>query len=417
MLGVSYRDVPIRRLADLEGRADEVWATLGDMVKRRQGPHGALVLSTCNRFEVYVDGDVAVARRLLTPLLGDVLTVVEGEEAIRHLFSVASGLDSMVAGENEIAGQVRDALRRAQGSGLGTATLTRIFERALSASRRVRGLGRPVGAGRSVASVGLDLVVERHGSLDGSIVLLIGTGSLARSVVNAVFDLGADAIGVFSPSGRRLAFEPVNDDDPNTFVVTPGNLESVIRQANVVIGCSGRGGRPISSELIALARSERGILPILDLAVSSDFDPEVSTLEFVDFIDLESIRRRESALESDPLRGAQRMIDDAVEEFVGDLRARRASSTIASVRRSIDRMIDEEVRRVEKRLGPAAADEVRRSLRKLANSILHEPIVRLKDGARSRDDEAFHRAMDELNWLANVEIGRTLVEQVSDGDH
>src|SRR6478736_6472939 len=209
----SHRNRDLALLEQLSVGADAV----GAAVVASPVISGAVVLPTCNRYEVYVDAvDAASAREALvrtiaagSPLspaeIDDALETFEGDEAVRHLLSVATGLESMVIGEREISGQVRRAHAEARAAAHLSPQLDRLFQSALRTSRVVAsstGLGT---SGRSVVSVALDLADATVG-WSGARVVVIGTGALADAAIGAMQGRGAVVAGVFSPSGRAAEF-------------------------------------------------------------------------------------------------------------------------------------------------------------------------------------------------------------------
>jgi len=173
---------------------------LGPQIAGCPGVRGVMVLATCNRFEVYLDADTR-ALGALQAHRGP-LELLRGESAARHLFAVTAGLESVVVGEPEIAGQVRRALNHAESSGCATPVLQRVFSDALATRRTVRertGLGS---ARPSLIRLALDLASHRITDWAGARVLLVGTGRYATSCLEALRDRGVTTISVWSPSGR-----------------------------------------------------------------------------------------------------------------------------------------------------------------------------------------------------------------------
>ena len=230
VLGASHHDLGLTELAalvddpaDLRRRLDLLAAEPSSALA------GAVLLATCNRLEVYLDAerfhdaleaviDLLAAGRTDPVVARDeiagMLQVRVGTPVAAHLFAVASGLDSMVVGEAEISGQVAAALRHAQAAGSVTPSLNLLFQSASRTAKRVAsstGLGA---AGRSVASVALDVAETWVGNWDAATVLLIGTGSFARVIVAALRSRGCRQIRVFSASGRADEFATDRAIDP-----------------------------------------------------------------------------------------------------------------------------------------------------------------------------------------------------------
>lgn len=262
LIGTSHHDVTLdeldRLVAAKNGLAQRLVQSGDDFA-------GAVVLSTCNRFEIYLDlrrfhdavetttDTVAELAGLDKSFVVDAMRVVVGTSVAQHLFSVASGLESMVVGEDEIAGQVRQALAIGQREATTTPSLERLMQRALTTSKSVTsstGLGA---AGRSIVSVGLDIVEQRHGHVAGSRALVLGTGSYARVVVAALQRRGCSNIGVFSPSGRAAHFSQSHDVQ----TVEIDGLAAFLGTADVVVACSGAPHPLIDQALIAASEIGR----------------------------------------------------------------------------------------------------------------------------------------------------------------
>ena len=295
---------------------------------------GAVLVSTCNRVEFYVDApDAAHARAAVTAALSaraslpadqaaSAFDVLEEHDAARHLFAVASSLESMVVGEQEISGQVRKALTAARAAGTAGGAVTRLFEHAIKASRSVAAATGIGTSGRSVTSVALDLAHATTEFRDARVVL-VGTGQFAASGVNALRARGAHLIGVFSPSGRSRDFGELYGIPP----LSVADLGPALAEADVVYAASGGEGVVITATMLATARASRPWpLTVIDLALHRDLEPAVAELPGVTVVELEDVRTSAPGANPEALRTAVGIIDAAVAEFVGDLAARRRLS-------------------------------------------------------------------------------------------
>lgn len=402
LVGTSHHDVTLDELDRLvaagPGLARHLVDTSADI-------EGAVVLSTCNRFEVYldlarfhdaVDGTtdaIALLAGLDKDFVVDAMRVVVGTSVAQHLFSVASGLESMVVGEDEIAGQVRLALATAQSEGTTTPTLERLMQRALSTSKSVTnstGLGA---AGRSIVSVGLDLVEQRHGPVAGRRALVLGTGSYARVVVSALQRRGCTDIGVFSSSGRASQFSLSHEVSS----VEMSELPSMLGEADVVAACSGAPHHLIDAPLMAATGAHPGrVLPILDLALSPDVAPAVRDLDSVDVIDLAVIHAFAPREHSSAILEAQDIVLSSVRAFEENETGRTADHAVVAMRAHVMSIISEEVERIRRRVDPETAEEVARSLTRVSNAILHTPSVRAQELARTGDFADYSKAVHTL---------------------
>jgi glutamyl-tRNA reductase len=299
----------------------------------------------------------------------------------------------MVVGEDEIAGQVRQALATAQHEATTTPTLERLLQRALSTSKSVTnstGLGA---AGRSIVSVGLDVVEQRHGPVAGRRALVLGTGSYARVVVSALQRRGCTDIGVFSSSGRAAQFALTHD----VSCVEVGDLATVVGAADLIAACSGAPHHLIDLPLMAAAgvRTDR-VLPMLDLALSPDVAPAVRALHHVDIVDLNVIHEFAPREHSSAILEAQDIVLTSVRAFEENESGRSADHAIVAMRAHVMSIISEEVERIRRRVDPETAEEVARALNRVSNAILHTPSVRAQELARTGDFADYSKAVHTL---------------------
>ncbi len=402
LVGTSHQDVTLDELDRIaaagQGLAQRLLESGNDI-------DGAIVLSTCNRFEIYLDlqrfhdaveattDTVAEIAGLEKDFVADSMHVIVGTSVAQHLFSVASGLESMVVGEDEIAGQVREALATAQREGTTTPSLERLLQRARTTSKSVTsstGLGV---AGRSIVSVGLDIVEQRHGHVAGNRALVLGTGSYARVVVAALARRGCTDIGVFSSSGRAVHFAQSHDVKS----VELDDLAAFLGSANVVAACSGAPHPLIDRPLIEASGAARNrILPIMDLALSPDVAPDVRGMPNIDLVDLNVIREFAPREHSSAILEAQDIVLTSVRSFEELESGRSADHAIIAMRSHVMNIISEEIERIRRRVDPDTAEEVAKSLNRVSNAILHTPSVRAQELARTGNFAEYRRAMHTL---------------------
>lgn len=362
---------------------------------------GWVVLSTCNRFELYVDGPSfhgvveetlgAVRASLPAEHAGLVagFEVYAGESAVQHLLEVASGLDSMVVGEAEVIGQVRAAIGDAADH--ATAALHRLFHAALTTAKAVASETDLGAAGRSVAGVGLDLVESRHGRLAGRRALVVGTGSYARVVTAALTRRGCTDISVFSPTGRAEAFA---ESHPVTAVT---DLPRAIRNADVIVTCSGVRDVPtISRDLLEASRRDWPLLPILDLSLSGDVDPDAADLVGVDVIDLDAIGVHAPAEQSAAVLEARERVSRGVETYLHLESGRSATPAVTAMRAHVSQFIEREIEVARRQYDDQTAEAVARSLRRVSNALLHAPSTRAAQLARDGGLADYQHALHTL---------------------
>ena len=397
LIGTDYREVPLEDL-DRLNQARETIESLLVANSSESTVAGAVIVSTCNRFELYLDcEDFATASKyalqtiakqsgLAPEYCGQVFKAVSDSTAAQHLFSVTSGLESMVIGEEEIAGQVKRAFTSSQKSGNASTALVQAFQKAAEVAKRVTtdtGLGS---AGRSTITVALDFLEARHGSHAGKRALLIGTGAHARVVVAALKRSGFDDISVFSPSGRAQDFALSR----GLALVEREGLSEAIAASDLLVSCSGNAGDLLTKAALSAASQP---LMVIDVSLSRDVSPEVESLPNVDLVNLEVIKRHAPVEHSDALLAAQSLIGQGVEAFERERLERNLGPFVAAIRGKISLWIDEEVDRIAKRDGVEAGEAARATLTASTNQMLHEPIIKAKSLAATGDEDDYRKAL------------------------
>jgi glutamyl-tRNA reductase len=396
LVGVSHHDVPLSLLDDISRSASTLPADL--VAEPHAGVDGAILLSTCNRVELYIDAEDtrraadAVQKMLLKRLAMDVdiLTPRLGTDVARHLFSVAAGLESMVVGEDEVSGQVRRALNRARTEKTTSSSLERLFQAAAATHKKVSATTGLGAAGRSIASVALDLVEVEGDSIADCEVLLIGTGSFARVVHATLVKRGAAAPMVYSSSGRAKRFV---DSHGGEAISTAGLIDALTR-ADLVVSCSGAPHPILDSEMLAAVTEHRTRpLPVLDLALTQDVEDEVRTLSTVRVIDLEFISRHAPAEHSEAMTRAQTLVMDAVDTFGHKEAGRSADAVVVAMRTHVQSVMERERERAKLRLTPETAVHVEEALHRLVGELLHEPTIRAREFTREGMIDEFENAV------------------------
>ena len=379
-------------------------STAADLLAAHSFIRGAVVLATCNRFEAYVELDEpvtagpAIAREAVLDALieragADAATLrssavsLHGDDAIRHLFAVSSGLESMVVGEEEISGQVQRALVSAREAGTTSSELEAAFQRAAHAARRVRAHADLGAAGRSLARLALDLAESRVTDWADVRALIVGTGSYAATTIAALQARGCRDIRVFSATGRaeRFALRFGSRAEPV--------LRDAIGDADIVITCTARYVVTPADVPDATRRL------IVDLGLPRNVDPAVGMLPGVDLLDLELIGRHAALPELG--RGAHELVGSAVAEFAAE---QAAAPAIVALRRHIQSALDAEIERVR----PHDADErAERALRHLAGVLAHAPSVRAREYAAQGRLGEFE---DALRLVFGIEVAGAAID-------
>lgn len=407
-IGASFHNISLTELEILERSADEIRKAVFESSTRKSHVEASVLVSTCNRFEIYFDSDnesedIEFLKNLIEGCSGigkDKLVTKTGEEATRHLFRVVSGLESMIVGEVEIAGQVKRAFSISQISSQTSRIIELLFQRSFEVSKRITSQTDLGIAGRSLISSGLEIIKGRGVTLAGKDALVIGTGAYARVVIAALQRSDIAHIGVYSPSDRAHEFA----ENHGAHAIKSEELHSSIKNADILIACSGTHETVITQEDILNLR-ERS-LPIIDLSLSRDVENSVRNLPHVMLIDLETIAAEAPKEHREVLEQANILIDHAVQEFHDDLQARRNDPYIRLLRSHVQNFVDEEVERVRKRKGEELAKEVQYSLQLVTKSIFHKSMLAARENTGEEVEIEYEKAISKLFGInvTSVEI-------------
>jgi len=425
-VGLSHRSAPVPLLERLAVAADEVTKVLHQL---RQAPHveESLVLSTCNRVEVYAEvdkfhGGVSAVSELLAEVSGvplETLTphlyVHYEDRAVQHLFSVACGLDSMVVGEGQILGQLRAAYRAATDSDTTGRVLGPLVQRALRVGKRARsetGIDR---AGASLVGAGLDLAAAAVGPLAGKAALVVGAGSMGALAAAALRRTGIAQITIAnrtpagaerlaaSLDGRAVGLDRLADSFAvaDVVVAATGAAATVVRRETVAAGVRARSGRPLF---------------VLDLALPRDVDPAVRELAGVTLVDLEALSTAlAGGTTARDVEAVRRIVAEEVGALLAEQRSARVAPTVVALRSKAADVVDAELVRLAGRLpglDERSRREVAAALRRVVEKLLHGPTVRVKELAVEPGGDSYAEALRELFDLdsATVEaVGRASV--------
>ena len=387
-LGVSHHHAPLEVREQLylqDGQAAELAEALGE----------AVVLSTCNRTEVYlVGGDPDRACEQLEERSGleleGVLARWDDGEAVSHLFRVAAGLDSLVPGESQILGQVRDAYESARTRGATGALLNRLFEDALRAGKRVRTEAKLHELPESVAASAVELGVRELGGAEGKRALLFGAGKMSELAARDLQGRGAEVV-VSSRTlesaqdlaervgGRAAAFDAVAVELPEAdLVISATRCPYPILHAEAI--------RPRAKPLV-----------LVDVAVPRDLDPAIGALEGCTLFDIDALGEGLVGREED-IREAEAIVAEEAVRFAEWRRSRDAADAIRDLRTRAEEIRSEELARAGSRLSelsPRERETVETLTTQIVNKLLHAPTVRAKEAGSEplrdlfalRDDE------------------------------
>ncbi|HEV3452154.1 MAG TPA: glutamyl-tRNA reductase [Acidimicrobiia bacterium] len=372
-----------------------------------------VLLSTCNRTEVYArstrfHAGVDDARHFLAELAGldpddlaESLYTYHDDAAVAHLFGVAAGLDSMIIGEAEILGQVREAWRTAEREGTAGPLLSRTFRHAVHVGKRAR---HETGIGRhavSVSSAAVALAADRLGSLSGRRVLVLGAGDVAVGMAVALAGAGVGEIVVANRS-RTRARELARRVDGRA--ISLDEVPDALVDADVLLASTSAPGTLIERgdmETVMDRRGDRALL-VVDVAVPRDVDAGVGQVFGITLLDIEALRAfGEQSLEQRRAEvGKVRVIiTDELDRFRVERSAREVAPIVAALHARGDAIRAAELERRAARLAeldPAARAVVEQVTRAVVNKLLHEPTVRVKDAAGSAAGELLADALADL---------------------
>ena len=377
---------------------------LEELIAHSPGIDGGVVLSTCNRFELYLDVQDAIGLDVFFPALAstsgvdeDVLRThirIHGDgDVAEYLFSVATGLESVAIGEDEIAGQVRRALQRSRRAGLTTSSLEQLFQTAAMTSKGVKAKTNLAGQGRSLVSLALDLAASQVAEWSTTNVVLVGTGAYAGASLTALAARGAGRVGVFSPSGRAHTLA-------DRYAITPieaPRLAEHLANADLVITCTTSDDYVLDFDLMRNVRLAPGAnerVLLIDLGLPRNIDPLVAKLDGVDLLDLETLRRHAPLDDLSTTELARCIVARAALEFEQTRQEQQAAAAITGFRSAVQAHVEAEIERVR------ADDEVAAAMRRLGNALLHPPTMRVKELAR---DGRGAEAVAALGLLYGVE--------------
>jgi glutamyl-tRNA reductase len=440
VVGLSHKSAPVATLEQAVLTGDARIKLLRDVL-HADDVAGSMVVSTCNRVEIYADvakfhSAVAAVCELLArhsgvPLseLTPHLYVHYEDRAVQHLLAVTCGLDSMVVGESQILGQVRQALALARENGTVDRALSELGALALRTGKRAHaetGIDR---AGANLLSVGLAAAAGRLGDppvgagpapsdpvsarselpasadlLAGRSVLVVGAGSMSSLAVAGAARAGAASIVVANrTSARARQLAATVSGMPADLADLPG----LIAEADLVISCTGAPGSVITAAMVgaALDRRDRAgaALVLLDLALPRDVEAGTAELPGVSVIDLERLALGEDsgqALAGDADVAAVRaIVADEFAAYVSAGRAAAVAPTVVALRDKAAQVVDAELARLDGRLDaldPRARQEIARSMRRVTDKLLHAPTVRVKELAGAPGAESYEAALRVL---------------------
>jgi glutamyl-tRNA reductase len=395
VVGLSWRTAPVAVRERLAFREEELESAIKQLAVAPVGE--AMLISTCNRVEVYGVGDEGSAARVKAALahsrgvplkeVDPVLYAYGGDGAIRHVFRVASALDSLVLGEAQILGQLKDAYRLAGAAGTSGPVLGRCLERAFGVAKRVRSETQIARGAANVSTVAVDLAHKVFGDLRGKRVLVVGAGKMSTLAARHLRNAGVEEIVVTNRSPEkaiRLAEEIDGVSRPWA------DLEAQLVLADVVLSSTGAREPVLTVPMFKKVTKARRYKPIvvIDIAVPRDADPAIAARDGVYLFDIDDLERVVAANLAERAKAAEqamRIVEHEATQFQQWLRSQRVVPTIRALREHFEQVAAAEVQKTldllrKKELPADARDEAVRRLGSLiVAKLLHQPQMALKE--------------------------------------
>lgn len=414
--GLNHRNAPVELREQAAFTPDDLPSAL-HALHAWPGVREAVIVSTCNRVELFVtyasesqkgspaqapdlSGFLASRFPLAATQLRPHLHQYSGDAAILHLFRVASSLDSMVVGEPQILGQVKEAFATARAARTVGPELERLLQSAFSAAKRVRTETAIGSSSVSIASVAVDLALKIFGSLAGRRVLLVGAGKMGELAARHLLAQGAGSITVCNRTlaraerlaqtfgGEVLPYDQLlaKADQSDILITSTGSHQFVFRKADGQRLLQRRRGRPMF---------------FIDIAVPRDVDPEMNRVDGVflyDIDDLQTVAQANMADRSREAATAERLVAEEVEQFNRRAQVLDAVPALVALRDNVENLRQAELRRQATRLDgftPAQREAVDAILRGFANKVMHAPLQALRAAAQQGD-------LDHLAFLCET---------------
>ena len=409
VVGLNHRSVPLEVLERMTVPRRHMPKALADLTSRDDLTE-AVVLSTCNRTEVYAHaerfhGAVGAIRDFLAELgslapedFADHLYQFHDAGAVAHLFTVAAGVDSAVVGETEILGQVKGAWEIAAAEGAAGPALNMLFRHALEAGKRVRtetSISRHI---TSLSQAAVALAAERLGSLAGRRVLVLGAGETGEGMVSALAQAGVTEVLVANRTWDRAEALALRVGGRALGLV---DVPAALTEVDLLLTSTGASSVLVDHgdlEGVVAARAGRPLL-IVDVAVPRDVDPGAADLVGVTLLDMDDLRAFAEQGLTERRREVGRardLIDDEVCRYREASTARLVAPLVTSLRRRVDTLCATEVERVGRALEPDQRLAVESAVRSVVAKVLHEPTIRLKDAGGTPRGERLSEALRDL---------------------
>ena len=408
VVGMSHNSAPVSVLEEVARDPEGALKLIRDVFDIEHVVEST-VLSTCNRIEVYAEVDrfhgsvEAISRMILASsaesadLLVPHLYVHYDDAAVSHLFHVASGLDSMVVGESQILGQAREALRVGQESATVGPALNSLFQQALRVGKRAHAETDIDRAGPSLVASALDEAAEHLGGAEGIRALVVGAGSMAALAVSTLSRIGASSIVVANrtpANAERLAKQYGGRALPLD------RAAAELGAVDLVISCTGATGTVLDVEALRAARTSDDPLVVIDLALPRDVDPAVGDEPGVKLVNLAVLAADLGGSGERPeIADVRTIVGEELSAFLAARRSASVTPTVVALRTMATGVVETELQRLSGRLpdlDDAARAEIEQAVRRVADKLLHQPTVRVKELANETGAVSYATALAEL---------------------
>ena len=410
-IGATHRSAPLALLEKLAIDDRLMGKYLDDLVGRDH-VNEAVIISTCNRIEIFVAAEkfhgafrdvrdfISDVTFTLPEEFADHLEVSHDADAVRHLFAVAAGLESVVVGEHEILGQVRNAWTTARDTGAAGSVLNLLFRHAVEAGKRARTETEIARHVTSVSHAAVIMADDALGGLADRDVVVVGAGSMARGVVDFVSSRSSRLLTVLNRTPDRAAVLAAEVHHWDGIDRLPARLDA----ADVVFSATSSPTAVIDVAMVTAAMERRGGRPLLlvDIAMPRDVAPEVAAIDGVTLLDMDGLREfaeRGLSKRRREVPAVEAIVDDEVDRYLAASSARTVAPLIVELRRRGDAVVADELQRQSGRLAgldDQQRDAVEAVVRGVVAKLLHEPTVALKDAAGSVRGDRLVGSMREL---------------------
>jgi glutamyl-tRNA reductase len=418
VVSVSHKSTSVLHLGQL-ALDSPASAKLAEQLMESEHIDEAVVLSTCNRTEVYASvsrfhGALDEATQALADVAGlrgselrALCAVFFDEGAVAHAFSVASGLDSLVIGESQILGQVKSALTLGQSHETVGPILNSLFQQAIRVGKRVHSETGVGSAGRSLVSAAYGLLTDQLGGLDGQRVLVVGAGAMAGLAARTAAADGASVIC----ANRTLARAERLAEAVGGKAIELADLAQALAETDVLVTCTGARSLTVSADDLA-GTPVRGVV---DLALPADVAPQVVE-QGIYLVNLDRlVSEQPDAASAQEIEDARSLVREEVADFLGLRRAAQVAPTVVALRSMASEVVAAELRRLDARLPDLDGherDQIQRSMRRIVEKLLHAPTVRVQELSTEPDAVDYAAALRELFALDPQAVAAVMSPEV-----